>query len=122
MRFDKIRLISGAALIAMPGFLYADEAAEQMVQDALPVMYHTCASVIEEADGDDTYVLAIVEKMTALSIYNREINIEEHATSDEEKAQLREAFLTALKEGCTGDENALLAGVVDGAVKSTLGL
>lgn len=120
MRSELLKMMTCAALIASPAL--ADEAAEQMVQDALPVMYHTCASVIEESDGDDTFVLAVVEKMTALSIYNREINIEEHATSDEAKAKLRADFLAALTEGCSGDEDALLAGVVDDAVKSTLGL
>lgn len=122
MRIDRFGILACAALITAPGLAQADEAAEQMVQDALPVMYHTCTSVIEESDGDDTYVLAVVEKMTALSIYNRQINIEEHAASDDDKAKLREVFLAALKEGCAGDEDALLAGVVDGAVKSTLGL
>ncbi|WP_170763716.1 hypothetical protein [Ruegeria lacuscaerulensis] len=122
MRFDNLRVFTCAALLVAPGLGQADDAAEQMVQDALPVMYHTCASVVEEADGDETYIHAVVEKMTALSIYNRQINIEEHATSDEDKAALRETFLSALAEGCAEDKDALLGGVVDNAVKTTLGL
>lgn len=110
------------ALIVAPTFASADEAADQMVQDALPVMHYTCASIAEEADGDEAFVVTVVEKITALSLYNRQINIEDHATTDEEKAQLREAFIAALSDGCAADKDALLGGVVDNAVKSTLGL
>ncbi len=122
MRFNTLKTLTFVAFAVTPIAAQADEEADQMVQDALPVMYHTCATVVEEADGDETFVLAVVEKMTALSIYNRQINIEEHASSDEDKAKLRETFLTALSEGCAEDKNALLGGVVDNAVKTTLGL
>jgi len=110
------------AATAFPGLVQADEAAEQMVQDALPVMHYTCVSIAEEADGDEVFVVSVVEKMTALSLYNRQIDIQDHATTDEEKAQLREAFIAALSEGCAADKHALLGGVVDNAVKSALGL
>lgn len=111
-----------AAFLFAPSFALADEAAEQMVQEALPLMHYTCASIAEEADGDEEFVVTVVRKMTALSLYNRQINIEDHAATDEEKAQLRETFIAALSEACAADKNALLGGVVDNAVKSTLGL
>ena len=100
----------------------ADEEADQMAKDALPLMYHTCASVIEEAAGDDAYVEDVVRKITALSLYNRQINVDDYAASEEDRAKLREAFLAALSAGCENDSNALLGGVIDDAVKSTLGL
>ncbi|WP_254440162.1 YmgD family protein [Ruegeria atlantica] len=122
MRFVRFRMLVCAAILAAPCLATADETAEQMVQDALPVMHYTCASIAEEADGDEAFVVEVVGKMTALSLYNRQINIEDHATTDEEKAQLREAFIAALSEGCAADKHALLGGVVDNAVKTTLGL
>ncbi|WP_234999071.1 hypothetical protein [Ruegeria sp. AU67] len=122
MRFFKLKMSAFAAILAAPCVAAADEAAEQMVQDALPVMHYTCASIAEEADGDEEFVVTVVAKMTALSLHNRQINIEDHAATDEEKAQLREAFIAALSEGCATDKDALLGGVVDNAVKSTLGL
>ncbi len=122
MQINPLKPTICAAFLVAPTFALADEAAEQMVQDALPVMHYTCASIAEEADGDEEFVVAVVQKMTALSLYNRQINIEDHATTDEEKAQLREVFIAALSEGCAADKNALLGGVVDNAVKSTLGL
>jgi hypothetical protein len=102
--------------------LYADDAAEKMVDEALPHMYHTCASVVEESDGNDEYVVEIVGKITALSLYNRKIDIAEYAASDAQKEELRETFLATLTAGCGEDEDALLAGVIDDAVKTTLGL
>lgn len=99
--------------------VWADEKAEAMVQEALPLMYHTCISVIEESDGDDLYVLDVIEKMTALSLYNREINVEELSLTEVQKADLRVNFLAALQSGCAEDSNALLAGVVDAAVRSS---
>ncbi len=122
MRINPLKVIVVAGMLTSPGLAFADEEAEQMMQEALPLMYHTCTTVIEEADGNEEYILDVVGKMTALSLYNRQVDIEAHATSDEDKAALRETFLAALKDGCAGDENALLGGVVDNAVKTTLGL
>lgn len=111
-----------AAVMAFVSPLYADDAAEKMVDEALPHMYHTCASVVEESDGNDEYVVEIVGKITALSLYNRKIDIAEYAASDAQKEELRETFLATLTAGCGEDEDALLAGVIDDAVKTTLGL
>ncbi len=122
MRMKTLKPVVLASLLVAPVFALADEAAQQMVEDALPVMHYTCASIAEEADGDEAFVVEVVGKMTALSLYNRQINIEDHAATDEDKAKLREAFIAALSEGCAADKNALLGGVVDNAVKSSLGL
>lgn len=122
MQIYPFKSIICAAFLALPTVALADEAAEQMVQEALPVMHYTCASIAEEADGDEVFVVTVIQKMTALSLYNRQINIDDHAVSDEEKAELREAFIAALAEGCAADKHALLGGVVDNAVKTTLGL
>ena len=111
-----------AVILSVPSLVLADDETQQTVQNALPVMYRACASVVEEADGDETYILAVVEKKTALSIYNHQINIEDHASSGVDKTALHETFLSALAEGCAADKNTLLGGVVDNAVKSTLGL
>ncbi len=122
MRMKTLKPVVLVSLLLAPVFALADEAAQQMVDDALPVMHYTCASIAEEADGDEAFVVEVVGKMTALSLYNRQINIEDHVATDEDKVQLREAFIAALSEGCSADKNALLGGVVDNAVKSSLGL
>ena len=53
MRYFKLKMSACAAILAAPCVAAADEAAVQMVQDALPVMHYTCASIAEEADGDE---------------------------------------------------------------------
>ena len=49
-------------------------------------------------------------------------SVEEHASSDVDTTALRETFLSALAKGCTEDKDTLLGGVVNNAVKSTLGV
>lgn len=113
-------LVAAVTISSNP--LYADEAADKMVDEALPHMYHTCASVVEEAGGDEDMVVTVVGKITALSLYNRDIDIAQFATTDAQKNELSEAFLAEIAKGCGADQNALLGGVVDDAVKNTLGL
>lgn len=98
----------------------ADAEAEKYVDDALPLMYHTCRSVVDESNGDNAYVDKVVRALVAVSLYNREIDIAKFAQSDTDKAKLRDKFIAELAEGCKDDNNALLAGVIDEAVAVTL--
>lgn len=111
-----------AATLAVVTMAKADEAAEKLIDEALPQMYHTCASLTKLADGDDDVVLDVLGKITAISIYMRKIDIESYGFSDSEKAEARARFFQAVSEGCAADENSLLAGVVDNAVKVALDL
>ena len=79
--------------------------------------------VVEVDDRlDDDVVLDVLGKITAISIYMRKIDIESYGFSDSEKAEARARFFQAVSEGCAADENSLLAGVVDNAVKVALDL
>jgi hypothetical protein len=98
----------------------ADAEAEKYVDDALPLMYHTCQSVVDESNGDNAYVDKVVRALVAVSLYNREIDIAKFATSDADKAKLRDKFIAELADGCEDDKNALLAGVIDDAVADAL--
>ena len=98
----------------------ADAEAEKYIDDALPLMYHTCQSVVDESNGDNAYVDKVVRAMVAVSLYNREIDIAKFASSDADKAKLRDKFIAELADGCEDDKNALLAGVIDEAVADTL--
>lgn len=116
-------LSAGMLAILLPaGVASADEEADRLVQEALPLMFHTCDSVVEASDGDGAFIVEVVSKMTALIFVNREIDYSEYAATDEEKATIRESFIEALRTGCEADRDALLGGVVDAAVKSSLGL
>lgn len=98
----------------------ADAEAEKYIDDALPLMYHTCQSVVDESNGDNAYVDKVVRALVAVSLYNREIDIAKFAKSDADKAKLRDKFIAELADGCREDKNALLAGVIDDAVADTL--
>jgi hypothetical protein len=112
-------LVAGL-LLAVGTAVQADEEAEKYVDDALPLMYHSCASVVEEAAGDNAYIDKVVRALTAVSLYNRDVQISEFEISDEAKNALHDKFVAVLKKGCEADKDALLAGVVDDAVADAL--
>lgn len=119
------RLLSSSLALALMSVCFsasarADAEAEKYVDDALPLMYHTCKSVVDESNGDNAYVDKVVRALVAVSLYNREIDIAKFASSDADKAKLRDKFIAELADGCEDDKNALLAGVIDEAVADTL--
>ncbi len=75
-----ISLVAGLVFpFALAGSAFADEAAEKLVDDALPLMYHSCKSVVDEANGDNAYIEKVVRALTAVSLYNHEIVISKYA-------------------------------------------
>ncbi len=68
----------------------ADAEAEKYVDDALPLMYHTCASVVEESQGDNAKVDKVIRALLAVSLYNREVDISKYAKTDAEKNELQQ--------------------------------
>ena len=80
------------ALTAVPLLLFAlaapamaDAAAEKLVDEALPLMYHSCKSVVEEGNGDVEYIEKVVRALVAVSLYNHEIDISKHVKTEVEK-------------------------------------
>ena len=114
-------------MAAVPAFLLsfnapvsADEEAEKYVDEALPLMYHSCKSVVEEAAGDNAYIEKVIRALAAVSLYNRDVQISQFEIGDEAKNALHDKFVTQLKAGCEADNDALLAGVIDKAVSEAL--
>ena len=120
---NRVLTLTSALVLALnTSSVAADEAADKLVQDALPVMHYTCRSVVDEADGNEAFIIEVVRKMAALTFVNRRIDLSQYAQTDEQRMIVREDFIDALRVGCEDDKDALLGGVVDNAVKSTLGL
>ena len=109
-----------AFLLAFNAPVSADEEAEKYVDEALPLMYHSCKSVVEEAAGDNAYIEKVIRALAAVSLYNRDVQISQFEISDEAKNALHDKFVTQLKAGCEADNDALLAGVIDKAVSEAL--
>lgn len=118
-----LSLIAGSIMaLASATSAHADAAAEKYIDDALPLMYHTCSSVVEESDGKNEYVDKVIRALVAVSLYNREIDISSYAKTEPEKTALQEKFAAALGAACAKDKNALLAGVIDNAIADVLAL
>jgi len=109
-------------LIALGGTAHAqvDEEMSRILDEAMPYMHHSCESVINNYGDDEEKVAEIVRLMVAVSLFNREIDIEKQIPDEAERASLKDEFVEALRVGCEADPDALLAGVVDTAVKDAV--
>ena len=93
-----------------------DKTAEEYLAEAATVLHHSCRSVEEKFGEDDAAVVDVVEKMIAVSLYNREIDFTQIELTPEEGEELWREFADKLGDRCADDANALLAGIVDGIV------
>ena len=100
----------------------AEPTVELMVQEAAGLLHHSCDSLVEVTGSDEEAIFDVVRKMVAVSLINRQIDLADHAKTDDERAALREAFVEELRAGCEADRKSLVAGIVDSAVKKVLGL
>lgn len=121
-QFRNALVVASAFQLALMSPAFADQAAEKLVDDALPLMYHSCKSVVDESKGDAAEIEKVVKALLAVSLYNHEIDISKYAKTEEEKTALRDRFATALTEECKRDKEALLAGAIDDAVVHALSL
>lgn len=102
--------------------LQAEPTPEFMVEEAAGLLHHSCDSLVEVTGADEDAITGVVKKMVAVSLINRQIDLSEYTTSDERKEELRTEFVQQVRDGCAADRKALLAGIVDMAVKNVLGL
>lgn len=106
--------------IALCAPVSADNAMQNYMRNAAPVMHYSCASLVEEAGKDEKRILNVVRMMVGVSLYNRSIDVTSYNLDDAEKKEIKARFIEMLKEGCAQDKNALLAGIVDESVRKIL--
>ena len=111
-----------AAFLVTSSAAHADEEAERLFNEAMPQMYHTCNSLMELADGDEAVAVDVLGKIATISIYMRQIDFESFSFSDAQKKEVEKRFYLTISDGCAEDPDALLAGIVDDAVKAALGI
>jgi hypothetical protein len=58
--------------------------------------------------------------MVAVSLFNREVNVEEEIPDEDLRATLKDEFIDRLEQICEADPDTLLAGAVDTATKDAL--
>lgn len=109
-------------LLVTASAAHSEPTPEFMVQEAAGLLHHSCDSLVEITGADEDAIISTVRKMVAVSLINRQIDLAQYATSDEQREELRLQFIEEVRGGCEEDRKALLAGIVDAAVKSVLGL
>ena len=118
-----------AALIAAALFLWgpspeAIEAAsedhltvEEYIEQARPYLHMSCEAAWAEAEEDADVYVEIVDKVSAISFLNHDLDIEEvYDHSSEDVEALRVAYYTEVGSQCKENPNNLLAGVVERAL------
>lgn len=117
---SRLPAFSAAAIGSLGGVAIADEEMDRILDAAMPYMHHSCESVIANYGEDEDKVAEIVRLMAAVSLFNREIDVEQAVPDEGERATLKDEFVEALEEACEADPDALLAGAVDIAVKDAM--
>lgn len=106
--------LAALVILAAPAIATAEEkTAEEYLNEAAKVLHHTCRSVEEKFGEDDAAVVDVIEKMIAVSLYNREIDFTQIELTPEEGEELWREFADELGDRCAEDADALLAGIVD---------
>ena len=119
-RFIKAAAISTAGLMSLNSQASADEEMDRLLEAALPHMHHSCESILANYPDDEDAVAEIVRLMIAVSLFNREIDVEAAVPDEALRATLRVEFIDRLEEICEMDPDTLLAGAVDIATKDAL--
>lgn len=117
---SKHTAIAAGFFVAFGSTAYADEAMDRILNEAMPHMHHSCESILANYPDDEEKVAEIVGLMVAVSLFNREFDIEKEIPEDEQRATLRVEFIDRLEQVCEADPDTLLAGAVDIATKDAL--
>ncbi|MFD0978032.1 hypothetical protein [Tropicimonas aquimaris] len=117
---SRLSVIIAGLAVAFGGTAFADEEMDRILDEAMPYMHHSCESVLANYGEDEDQVAEIVRLMAAVSLFNREIDVEAEIPDEAERNGLKDEFVAALEEACEADPNTLLAGAVDTAVKDAL--
>ncbi|MEL6234866.1 MAG: hypothetical protein AAFR46_10700 [Pseudomonadota bacterium] len=88
----------------------------QHYAEAGPVLHHSCQSLVLAHQGNEEGLLEDIARLVAVSVINRGIDMTNPNRSAEEEAEIRAEFFDELGDRCRLDENALIAGVIDGIV------
>lgn len=96
--FFRNSLILVIGLAAMAGAARADEEMDLILDGAMPFMHHSCESMINNYGVDEKKVADIVRLMVAVSLYNREIDIEKAIPDEDLRATLKDEFVAALEK------------------------
>lgn len=120
MSCSKALSVAAICALTMSTSAVADEAAESILDQAMPFMHHSCESVLGTYQDDHQQIADIVALMVMVSLYNREIDILAEVEDESDRDALDVEFVEELEQACDDDPGLLLAAAVDTAVVRTL--
>ncbi len=109
-----------AFVIACGGNAFSEEEMDRILTAAMPHMHHSCESILANYPDNEEKVAEIVGLMVAVSLFNREFDVEAEIPEEKQRATLRVEFVDRLEQVCESDPNTLLAAAVDIATKDAL--
>lgn len=119
-KISKFAVPVGIGLVVLGSTVRADEEMDRILDEAMPFMHHSCASVVAEYGDDEEKVGEIVRLMAAVSLFNRALDVEQLFPEDAARDALKDKFVKALEQVCEADPDTLLAGAVDTATKDAI--
>lgn len=88
--------------------------AEEYVELAQPYLHMSCEGAWAKAEEDPDTYLAIVDKVSAITFLNHDLDIEEvYAHPEKDVEALRVEYYTEIGRRCKENPSKLLAGVVE---------
>ncbi|WP_306150532.1 MULTISPECIES: hypothetical protein [unclassified Roseibium] len=94
----------------------ADKSVEDYLLEGQQVMHLSCKGVVDLHGNDETAIMQVVEKMAAVSLINRQIDIPSKQLTEQEEEEIWLEFADALADACADDADQLLAGIIDRAI------
>jgi len=90
---------------------------EEYIEQARPYLHMSCEAAWAEAEEDADAYVEIVDKVSAISFLNHDLDIEDvYDHSAEDVEALRVAYYAEVGSQCKENPNNLLAGVVERAL------
>ena len=116
-------LVAAAVFLLVPAARSSAETkteyltAEEYIELARPYLHMSCEAAWANAEEDADAYIEIVDKVSAISFLNHDLDIEEvYAHSAEDVEALRVAYYTEIGRICRENPSNLLAGVVEQAL------
>lgn len=91
---------------------------EEYIAEAQPVIFMSCRGIAETLGDNEAAVVDIVEKIVAVILINRQIDISALDLTSDEETEIWQAFADRIGIGCADDADALLATIIDQAIRN----
>lgn len=117
---SRIKAFSLSVVIAMAFLtapaIAADKTAQDYINEAMEFLPFSCVGLVDHLENDQDKIENAIGLMFAVSVINRDIDVEAIIQTEEEGNQFRDDIAESIRLACEDDIDALMAGIVDQAV------